>query len=167
MPEQRDTPTLTHIGSLAMDLGITASRTQPNYPSLRRRSVQTRWILGRSGLIWKKIRQFAIMLVSEQVIVVVRFIDWDLHGSLIMARPAIKLRRSPCLLQWKLLVSILVYTAARESVIQIKIFIERENWLIKSGMEHTLWVDQFRSRRYCSSLVRNFQQCWGQYSLDC
>ena len=68
MPVQRDTPTLTRIGSLAMDPGITASRTLPNYPSLGRRSVQIRWTLGQSGLIWKKIL-FAIMLASEQVIV--------------------------------------------------------------------------------------------------
>ena len=107
-----------------MDLGIIANRTLPNYPSLGRRSVQTRWTLGRSGLIWKKIRRFAIMLVHEPRIVVIRFINWDLHDSLIMAQLAIRLRQRTCLLQWRLLVSILVYTAPRESVIQSK-FIER------------------------------------------
>jgi hypothetical protein len=41
----------------------------------------------------------SIRTSHEPRIVVIRFTDWNLHDSLIMARLAIRLRRSPCLLQ--------------------------------------------------------------------
>lgn len=76
------------------------------------------------GTIWIDLEQdsvcnnVSIRTSHEPCIVVIQFIDWDLHDSLILARLAIKLRPSPCLLQWRIPVSILGSTAPRESVIQ-------------------------------------------------
>jgi hypothetical protein len=57
------------------------------------------------GTIWIDLEKdsvcnnVSIRTTHEPRIVVIRFIDWDLHDSSIMAPLAIRLRRSPCLLQ--------------------------------------------------------------------
>ena len=88
------------------------------------------------GTIWIDLEQDSVCdnvsirtTHSEPHTFVIRFIDWDLHYSLIMARLATRLRLRTFLPQWRIPVSNLVSTAARESVIQIKYSLNDRNWL--------------------------------------
>ena len=102
MHEQPGTPTSTRTGSRVMDLDINANPTLPSYPSLQRRSRQIRWILGRFGLISRKMRQFAIMLVLLNPRIHLMeplwpyFVQWNygVSGNIAQARSLISAIRS-------------------------------------------------------------------------
>jgi hypothetical protein len=158
MPELRGTPTSIRTGSHAMGRGISANHMRNRSPEYLRPLKPTLCTLGEYGLTLRRMLRSATTSVSPRVLsdsyslIFLRCsVQWNYgtSGNVDQARSLIAAIRASGFKYG-------IYSSPGVSLFDFILFLRNKTNFI-TGMEHPLWLNRFRSRQLCASLVCDLQ----------